>query len=328
MKCLCSGLVVTLSLTSFVGCASFAKADTASAGASDGTPTLLTELQLTSDMAMAPPSTAADQPIGTTGWVVGSQAGGAVDVSATSSVSAIVTTFSDTANVEALEGSYPVPTGEGGQYVWADYKLAQYNTNDIYIEFYAKMPSQHKGGCKFIKIFGVGSSTTNLSDTTIATDYTGIDYGSIRQITFGDGSGPVNDGQNVIDLDGSNPQLIGRSYGTAQVSTPQTSNFPSSAWGTSWHHFRIHVKYNSGTTLQNEVPNGEYYLEIDGTVYVNATGLYNRNPVNGPISYMEFFGWAQKNPNPFQLWFDDIRVSTGGFMAQALPDPPSAVSLK
>lgn len=320
-------LVVALSLTSVVLCAPYAEAGTVSAGANDGTPTQLTELQFKPSVSMSVASTPADG-IASAGWVVGSQNGGAVGVSATSSTSATSVALADSPTVEALEGSYPAPTGEGGQYIWADYSIANLHTNDIYIEFFAKMPSQYKGGCKFIKIFGVGSPRTNLSDTTIAADYTGVDYGAIRQIMFGDGSSLLNDGQNAINLDGTHPQLIGRSYGTATVGTPQMSDFPSTAWGTAWHHFRVHVKYNDGTTLKNEVPDGEYYLEIDGKVYVDATGLYNRNPVNGPISHIEFFGWAQKNPHPFQLWFANIRISTGGFMSQPLPDPPSEVSVR
>lgn len=84
---------------------------------------------------------------------------------------------------------------------------------------------------------------------------------------------------------------------------------------------RIHIKFNSGTTQQNEVPNEEYYVEIDGNVYVDATGLYNRNPANGPIDYVESLGWAQKNPQPFKLWYEDIRISTGGFMSTTTAAP-------
>lgn len=326
MKFLPGSLVVTLLLAPLVLCAPRAKADDASAAASDGTPTLLTELQFSSTVPMTSAGISADQ-LGTDGWMVGSQRGGSVGVSATSPAAATSVSLSAGGNVAALEGSYPAPTGVGGQYVWASYSIAQLHTNDVYIEFLAKMPSEYKGGCKFLKVFGVGSPRTSLSDTTISTDYTGVDFGSIRQILFGDGTSPVSDGQNVIRLDGTNPSFAGRSYRTAEIDTPQMSAFPSSAWGTAWHHFRVHVKYNSGTTAANEVADGEYYLEIDGKVYVNATGLFNRNPVDGPISYIEFFGWAQKNPHPFELYFDDIRISTGGFMSQALPDPPPNVSV-
>ena len=76
------------------------------------------------------------------------------------------------------------------------------------------------------------------------------------------------------------------------------------------------------------MPDGEYYLEVDGKVYVNATGLYNRNPANGPIKRIAFFGWAQTETQPFQLWYDDIRISTGGFASQPSPMPPTSVEVK
>ncbi len=105
------------------------------------------------------------------------------------------------------------------------------------------------------------------------------------------------------------------------------SAFSSADWGTGWHHFRIHIKFNSGTTTLNEVPDGEIYIEIDGKIYVNATGLFNRNPANGPIDHIEFFGWAQNETQPFQVWYDDIRISTGGFTSEPSPMPPTGLAV-
>ena len=185
-----------------------------------------------------------------------------------------------------------------------------------------------KEGFKFVKIFGQRLTPDNYANTTFETNYTGGDYGSIGQAEFGDGTSLTNDSGNAINFDGAYPQWIGRSYGTAVVQTPQMSAFSSTDWGTGWHHFLIHVKFNSGTTAQNEVPNGEVYLAIDGKVYVDATGLYNRNPANAPIDFIGFFGWAQKDPQPFQVYYYDIRISTGGFMSQTLPEPPANVAAK
>lgn len=287
-----------------------------SAADADGTPHLLTELQFN---APAGATSIASAAIDSTGWVFGAQKGGSISVQATSAPGATGAT------VDALEGSYPIPVD--GQYIWADYKVAQFSTEDVYIEFWAKMPGA-KEGCKFLKIFGKRplSGTDSYANTTIGADYTGTDNASVRQVAFGDGTTLVNDSQNVINFNGSYPEWIGRSYGTAVVKTPQMQGFSATDWGTGWHHFRIHVKFNSGTTSQNEVPNGEYYVEIDGKVYVDATGLYNRNPADGPIDRIEFFGWAQNGTVPFQLWYDDIRISTGGFVSQALPNPPTNVS--
>lgn len=330
MKLFRGGLMAGLSLATLAVSLPRALAATASAGAPDGPPQLLTELQFNSTTPMemtqaatsTTPKTSASIPsnvINTPGWAIGAQNGGSIGVQAT--------TGPNGATVDTVEGSYPEPTGEGGNYMWANYSVANLDTEDIYIEFWAKMPSQYKGGCKFLKVFGDRSSTTGNANTTIETDFTGVDFGAIRQISFGDGSVLANDTQNVVNLNGVYLQSIGRSYGTAVVETPQMSDFSSADWGTTWHHFKVHIKFNSGTTSQNEVPNGEYYLEIDGKVYVDATGLYNRNPANGPINYIELFGWAQKNPHPFTLYYYDVRISTGGFITQPLPDPPSNVGV-
>jgi hypothetical protein len=104
------------------------------------------------------------------------------------------------------------------------------------------------------------------------------------------------------------------------------SDFPSTAWGTGWHHFRMHIKFNSGTSSSNEVADGEYYLEIDGKVYVDATGFFNRNPQNGPIGYVGFFGWAQDDPQPFDVWYDNIVISTGGFASDPQPSQMPATA--
>lgn len=309
MKFLRGGLIASLSLASLAAFSPPGRAATSSAGNADGTPHLLTDLQFNSTSLSAP------------GWGFGAKNGGSISVQSTSAPGGTGAT------VDALEGSYPAPASTGGQYVWADYSVATLQTEDIYIEFWAKMPGV-KEGCKFLKVFGERITPTNYANTTIYTNYNGGDYGAITQVSFGDGSSITNDTQNVINLNGKYPQAIGRSYGTATVKTPQMSNFSSADWGTGWHHFRVHIKFNSGTTSQNEVPNGEYYLEIDGKVYVDATGLYNRNPTNGPIQYIEFFGWAQTESQPFQVWYDDIRLSTGGFMSQPLPDPPTNVGVQ
>lgn len=220
----------------------------------------------------------------------------------------------------ALEGQYPAVGSNGETDAYANFDVSALNTESIYIDFWAKMPDA-KEGLKFCKIFGMRSDPIGYANTTFMTDYTGVDQGGLLIAEYGDGTDTINDSQNLIRFTGVN-SAVGRSYGTAAVLTPQMKYWTSSDWGTTWHHFRIHVKFNSGTTSSNEVPNGKIYVEIDGKVYVDATGLYNRNPGNGPIDYIQFFGWAQTDPQPFDVWYDNIVISTGGFAS----DPqPSAV---
>lgn len=284
-----------------------------SAADPDGPVQILTQWQPSSTAAVAKALT-----LNASGWTLGSMRGGSLSVSTTTPPPV------GGASSYALEASYPVTTA-GGQYVWADYSVSALNTEDVYIDFWAKMPDA-KGGCKFLKIFGQRDDSQGWANLTLGANYTGPVNGGIVNVEFGDGTTVQNDGQQAIFLNGIHPTWIGRSYGTATVLTPNANGWPASNWGTSWHHFRVHVKFNSGTTRSNAVADGAVYVEIDGQVYVDATGLYNRNPANGPISYVEFGGWAQTDPKAFDVWFDSIVISTGGFASTAGPAPPANVA--
>jgi hypothetical protein len=253
--------------------------------------------------------------VNSNGWSFGSQSGGSVSISTN-------TALNYNGDAGSIVGSYPIATGDG--YVYGGYSVASLKTEELYIEFWAKMPNA-KQGLKFLKIFGGGTQSTGYANTTFALDYTGYDPGAMYQVSFGDGSTTGNDTANVINFDGSVPSAIGRSYGKATVSTPLKTRFASTAWGTGWHHFRFHVKFNSGTTAATEVNDGAYYVEIDGKVYVNATGLFNRNVANAPIDRVELFGWSQGGTQPFQVWYDQVRISTGGFISST-PVPPTTTA--
>jgi hypothetical protein len=240
------------------------------------------------------------------GWFIGAQSGGTAAISTDLSQNYLSSSGS-------LLGAYPAPSG--GVYVWGAFDLSALALEEVYVDFWASMPKALHG-LKFLKIFGgnAGGDTSNYANTTFALDYTGVDFGCMYQVSFGDGSSLANDTANVIDFDGTNPGAIGRSYGSAVVRTPQMKNWDSSSWGTSWHHFRLHAKFNSGTSPSDETPDGAYDVEIDGKVYVHATGLFNRNPSNAPIDRVEIFGWSQNGSEPFEILYDNLTLSTGGFV--------------
>ena len=219
------------------------------------------------------------------------------------------------ASAGSLRGTYPARGSGGGGYVWCAYDVSALATRDLFIDFWARMPTATKQGVKFLKIFGKRGVTddANYANTTFGLDYTGVDVGSMYTVSFGDGSGVSNDTASVIPFDGTGGPWIGRSYGTAVVSTPQHRLWASSNWGTAWHHFRMRVKFNSGTTAADEIADGAYYVEIDGLVYVDATKVFNRHWSNGPIDRIELFGWTQTGTTPFELWYDDVKITTGGF---------------
>lgn len=217
----------------------------------------------------------------------------------------------------SIKGSYPLATG--GMYVWGGCDVKDLNTEEVYIEFYAKLPQPVKQGLKFVKIFGQ-KSASGTANTTFQLDYTGVasGKGSLYQISFGDGSSEVNDAQNVVNLDGTYPSWVGRSKDVASVKTAKKP-FPAFAWGDAWHHFRIHAKFNSGTSKDTEKADGEYSLEIDGTLYAEASKLFNRHYNNLPIQRIAFFDWAQGGTAPFEIWYDDITITTGGFLSKPNP---------
>jgi len=246
--------------------------------------------------------------------VLGSQSGGSVSISTDTSQN-----YNNSAG--SVRGNYPTPTG--GSYGWAVYYFSGQNINEVLIEFDAKMPNA-KQGLKFLKIFGGASSNTNYNNTTFSLDYAASPKGGINQIGFGDGVNTANDSQNVINLNGSYPEWIGRSYGNAIVNTPQGDGFPVSLWGTGWHNFKFYVKYNSGTTPSNEVADGAFYLEVDGKIYAHATGLFNRHYSNMPIDRIELFGWAQGGGSAFDIWYDNVKITTGtGIPQLVMPNSPT-----
>ena len=212
---------------------------------------------------------------------------------------------------KAVEGIYPAQTQ--GIDVWHSLDVSALLISEIFIEFKAKMIGT-PGSCKFMKVFGLpdfnGNANGDYANCTLQPQVnTG---GRIAQMGYGDGSVLTNDFANVINFDGSSPESAGRSYpATADPYAPQGASF--SDW-TGVNTFRVHVKFNSGTTAGDEVADGKFYVEINNTVYIAATGLFNRHYENGPISKIGFFDWTQGNNEQLQLRFSDIKISTGGFI--------------
>jgi hypothetical protein len=87
------------------------------------------------------------------------------------------------------------------------------------------------------------------------------------------------------------------------------------------------VKFNSGDSEATQKPDGAYYLEIDGKIYVDAQNIYNRHYLNKPIQKISFFDWAQNGTKPFEVMLDDIVISKDGFLSSPLaPVNPKIIS--
>lgn len=193
---------------------------------------------------------------------------------------------------------------------------------EVYVEFDARIVgAEAQQGCKFIKIFNnTADPQNNYANVTFGTNYTGLDDGGIISINYGDGTGVTNDTVNGIDL--SDGTLVGNTQDPGRAPSPviEVPNgiFASEDWGPDvWHHFRIKMKFNTGTTAENEQPDGELYLEIDGEVYCNVTGIFNRHYSNDRgIATVALFGVTQGNVPGMTIDYDNIKISKGGFVDQ------------
>lgn len=231
---------------------------------------------------------------------------------------------------KSLKATYPaMGTPNGSLYPGGSFDLKPYATDHVYIRFRAKMPG-HTHGLKFLKVFGQRSGDS-YANTTFGLDYTGVatGTGSMYCVSFGDGSSPSYDTQTTIAFEGCTN--AGRATGLPgyQVLTPQAKPFAASEWGTDWHLFELYVKFNSGTSSANEQNNGAIQVRIDGKIYVDARGLFNRHPSNLPIDRIEILGWTQNAwpqvlengvwvrhelPTPaFEIWYDNLEISLEGW---------------
>lgn len=224
-------------------------------------------------------------------WSIFTSASGSLDFSGGFARGTIPATDSPSTRGTHVNISIPIPAGNF----------------DLYIRFRARMPFA-KGGCKFCKVSGLDVGG-NYANTTFGTDYSTGDY---LEISYGNGEGIINDANVALQYAG-NVNGTMRGDGLQNWSAPQGRTFTSTDWGTDWHNFKIHCKFNSGTTEENQVADGEYYVEIDGVVWGHATGIYNRHWTNENIEKIVLYNWSQDAPNQFTVDFDDIVISTGGF---------------
>lgn len=216
----------------------------------------------------------------------------------------------------SLRGTYPATFNTGGNYIWSIIKIPQRDVNEIFIEFKAKMPS-NKLGNTFLKVFGQYSSNTGYANTTFRLD---PETGEMYAVGFGDGDvngddNVKNESDNVILFGGDYLNWMGRSYGVADVKLPQKKSFQ---WDNEWHHFRFMVRYHSGNSKATEKPDGAYYVEIDGKVYVDTKNFYNRHYLNLPIDKIELFGLARGGKKPFEQLYDDVIITTGNFLTNPI----------
>ncbi|MDC8456880.1 hypothetical protein [Marinobacter sp. DS40M6] len=223
-------------------------------------------------------------------WLVSTEKGGSIDFSQ-----------------GFARAQYPITAGNSGNHVNISVPVP-YGIYELYIRGIFRMPG-NMGGCKFVKPQGIDNDPAGYANTTFGTQN---NTGLMAAVTYGDGTTTGNDVAQTIEFDGP-PHSLGRNT-EATILTPQNAAFGGAAgWGSDWHFMEFYILYNSGTTAQNETPNGKYLVRIDGDVYVDASGLFNRHYNNGPIDKVVMFNAAQNDNNPFTVDCKFFALSTGGF---------------
>lgn len=203
---------------------------------------------------------------------------------------------------------------------------------ELYIKFKARFPKNILNdnnrpntpfGIKFLKIKGKNNAPSGYANFTFGLTYnTGEDQGGLLVISYGDGTGTGNDTQKFVDLTGINTATnVGRGFNQGRRDNPTRIRcphgvWPSTAWADGdWHDFRVYCRYNSGDSTANEIADGAFYLEIDGQMYADIAGIFNRNPDNSDIIDTVSIWDNTQNPHAeFELDYDDIVFSVGGFL--------------
>lgn len=216
---------------------------------------------------------------------------------------------------KSLKYTYSAMTGpQDSQIHSGTIDLSSYNTDNVYIRFVAKMP-EHKHGLKFIKVFGQWDELNHYANATFGLDYTGIadGTGSMYAISFGDGTGPINDTDNTLKFN-NNAANPGRSENVGCYQADGVGyNFSAADWGAGWHKFELYVKFNSGTSASTETNDGEFMVKIDDVIYMDAKCIYNRHYSNLPISKVEILGYSHGLTPAFDIWYDEIEVALNGW---------------
>jgi hypothetical protein len=206
-------------------------------------------------------------------------------------------------------------TGQGtAQYVLSK-MVGQHNLQEIYVRFYFKLGPNASGGAKFLKLFGKTNSPSGYANATFALQYAS---NRLMEVSYGRGTGTVNDTQDVIRYDGS----MKTDYAVAQ----HTSSSAFSPTIGKWHAYEAHIRYNDDNQR-----NGIFRVWIDGQLKVHATNLTNRHNSNSKffdeVGLGNYGANGKTNVN-WNLYYDEVVISrqyigpigSGG----AAPSPPPA----
>lgn len=191
---------------------------------------------------------------------------------------------------------------------WLGVNVSALNLSDIYVRFYFKRTSWVEGGCKFLKIFGKSNDPQGYANTSFQLNYSG---GDLFEVSYGAGYAYANDTQSVIRYRGDHSDesvVVHTSKGTFDPPDDR------------WVCFEAHIKYNT-----NGNRDGEYQVWIDGTLWLNATNIVNRNDANSQyIRSVDLANYTHPWSDTWYLWYDSIVISDSyiGPLDVNAGDPP------
>lgn len=197
---------------------------------------------------------------------------------------------------------------DGGVYSLTGIECFGLGLRDFYLQFEVKYPGV-VWGSKFCKLHGAAGSNGYGANCTFGQN----DVGDLTYIGYGDGTQLGQDVNQTIYLDGG--KYMGRNASIADwVVQPQGTYMHQNFNDHAWHKFRVHAKFNTGTSAQDEVPDGEFFLEVDDVVQCHVRNIYNRHYLNPPIAEVNIGGWTAGGAQPFELDVRNVKISTGGFV--------------
>lgn len=196
---------------------------------------------------------------------------------------------------------------EGGVYTLVGIECFGLGLRDYYLEFEIKYPS-NVWGSKFCKFHGAAGGNGQGANCTFGQN----DVGDITYIGYGDGVELGQDVNQSIDLNGT--LNMGRNASIADFLVSPIGRYAASNFsGNVWRKVRVHAKFNTGTTSENEIPDGVFYLEIGGVVYCHVEGIFNRHYLNPPVAEINIGGWTAGG-SAFTYHVRNVKISTGGFV--------------
>jgi len=167
--------------------------------------------------------------------------------------------------------------------------------NEPYLEFKSKMTGTPNS--KWVKFLGNEDDSEGEANCT----FSGNGDGSVT-ILSGNGTGTDNDTQNNYRMDGTTSGTIVGS----PVFDPTTTLTGVLRNDNVWQDIRIRIKMSSSG-------DGIYEMWADGILKYKATGVTNKNVLNGLFRQLDFFNFSNGSGGSGTFSVANYKLLTGGW---------------